>query len=286
VTEAGLLGAAADLVERRVGEADHMEVIHDQPGGGQALGDGGGVGLVGVDDHMADPGQPRRWRGRQPVGDSGSAASRQNIDQTTLVEVDDPGHQQRRALGGGGEERGLIQPDRSWGTEAGEVIDSGSTVVARCGPSPHARTPEVPGGLGDRVLCRADPVGDLSPGALGEHRPRGDLVGLFGPRARRAPRLRAAPQALGPHQHHRPIRQRQVTDHHPAPAMAPRSHTTGRAPRPVLGGLHRQPPLAARVVEQLGAHHEPVEPDQRGHAATVAFHQGPPVDVAVEQPHQ
>ena len=58
VTGGGLLGAAADLVERGVGETDHMEVIHDQPGGGQTLGDGGGVGLVGVDDHVADPGQP------------------------------------------------------------------------------------------------------------------------------------------------------------------------------------------------------------------------------------
>jgi hypothetical protein len=28
-------------------------------------------------------------------------------------------------------------------------------------------------------------------------------------------------------------------------------------------------------------HHELVEPDQRGHAATVAFHQGPPVDAVV-----
>jgi hypothetical protein len=68
--------------------------------------------------------------------------------------------------------------------------------------------------------------------------------------------------------------------------MADRSHATGLAPGAVLGGLHRQPPLAARVVEQLSAHHEPIEPNERRHAATVAFHQGPPLDVAVEQPHQ
>jgi hypothetical protein len=67
--------------------------------------------------------------------------------------------------------------------------------------------------------------------------------------------------------------------------MADRPHTTGRAPEPVLGGLHCQPPLAAGVVEQLGTHHEPVESDQRGPAATVAFHQGPPIDVAVNS-HQ
>jgi hypothetical protein len=68
--------------------------------------------------------------------------------------------------------------------------------------------------------------------------------------------------------------------------MARRSHTTGLAPGPILKGLHRQPPLAAALVEQLSGHNQPVEADQRRHAATVAFHQGPPLDVAVEQPHQ
>ena len=86
--------------------------------------------------------------------------------------------------------------------------------------------------------------------------------------------------------YHRPIRQREIPHDHPPSAVPHRSDPTGRAPRPILGRLHRQPPLAARVVEQLGAHHEAVEPEQGGDAATVAFHQGPPVDVAVGQPHQ
>jgi hypothetical protein len=63
VTGGGLLGATADLVEGRVGEADHMEVIDHEPGLGQARGHGCGVGLVGVDHHMADPRQPRRRAG-------------------------------------------------------------------------------------------------------------------------------------------------------------------------------------------------------------------------------
>jgi hypothetical protein len=56
VTEGVVLGAAADVIERRVGGTDDMEVVDHHSGGGQALGDGGGVGLVGVDHHMAGPG--------------------------------------------------------------------------------------------------------------------------------------------------------------------------------------------------------------------------------------
>ena len=70
VPEGGLLGAAADLVERGVGETDHVEVVDDEPGSGQALGDRGGVGLVRADDHVADAGQPRRRLAGQPLGDS------------------------------------------------------------------------------------------------------------------------------------------------------------------------------------------------------------------------
>jgi hypothetical protein len=76
VAEGVVLGAAADVIERRVGETDHVEVVDHHSGGGQALGDGGGVGLVGIDHHMADPGQPRCRLGREPLGDGNSAASR------------------------------------------------------------------------------------------------------------------------------------------------------------------------------------------------------------------
>jgi hypothetical protein len=64
-----------------------MEVIDHQPGGGQALGHGGGVGLVGVDDHVANPGEPPLRLRRQPVGDRCSAASWQNVDEAAGVKV-------------------------------------------------------------------------------------------------------------------------------------------------------------------------------------------------------
>jgi hypothetical protein len=77
-------------------------------------------------------------------------------------------------------------------------------------------------------------------------------------------------------------RHREITYHNPAAAVVNRTHTTGRAPGPILGRLDREPPLAAVVVEQLAVSDKAVEPDQRGHTATVAFHQGPPVDAVVK----
>ena len=105
VSGGGMLGPAADLVERRVGQADHVEVIDHQPRVGQPDSDGGGVGLVGVDHHVGDPGQPGGRLRAEPVGDRHGAASRENVHEAARIEVDDPGHQHGRVLGGGGQER-------------------------------------------------------------------------------------------------------------------------------------------------------------------------------------
>src|SRR5690606_28916096 len=113
------------------------------------------------------------------------------------------------------------------------------------------------------------------------NRPPADLVDLLGPGPSRTRRLRAAPQALGPHQPDRSTRDRQVAHHDPATAVADRPRRAGLAPGSILGRLDGEEPLAAVVVEELGGHHEPVQPEQRGHAATVAFHQGPPVDAVL-----
>jgi hypothetical protein len=263
VAQGVVLGAAADLIERGVGEADHMEVVDHEPGVGQALGDGSGIGLVGVDDHMADPGQPPCRLGCQPLGHRDRAASRQNIDEAAGVEIDDPGHQHGGVLGGGGQERGLIEAHRAGGAEAGEVIDARSAVIAHRRHRRVPRHPEVPSCLSDGVLVGTDPAGDLGPGPFGQHGPRRDVVRLLGPCARRTHRLGTAPQPLGPHQHDRPIGERQVPNGHPTPSMARRVHTARLAPGPILGGLHRQPPLTGRFLEQLGTHDEPVEPEQR-----------------------
>jgi hypothetical protein len=42
--------------------------------------------------------------------------------------------------------------------------------------------------------------------------------------------------------------------------MADRSHAAGLAPGPILGGLHREPPLAARLVEHWADTTNPSSP--------------------------
>jgi hypothetical protein len=157
VAGGGLLHAAADLIGGRVGDTDHMEVIDYQAGIGQSRGHRRGIGLVGVDHHIADARQPWGRLRRQSVGHRDSAASRENIDEAALVEVDDPGHQHGRVLRGPSEERRLVEPDRAGGAEAGEVIDAGPAVIAH---RDHRRVPqhaEVPRGLGDGVLSGPTP---------------------------------------------------------------------------------------------------------------------------------
>jgi hypothetical protein len=185
---------------------------------------------------MADPGQPRRRLGRQPLGDGGSAASRQDVDETPPSRSMIPVTSRRGARRW---RRGTrSHPTRPRSARRGGPGDRPGVGRGRTPPpSLHARTPRSPGPPGRPSAPRAHPAGDLGAGPLGQHGPRGDLVGLLGPRTGQARRLRAAPQSLGPHLHHRPIRQGQVPDHHPATTVPDRLHTTGPAPRPVLGAM-------------------------------------------------
>jgi len=126
------------------------------------------------------------------------------------------------------------------------MVDARSAVIAHRRHRRVPRHPEVPRRLGDGVLVGADPLGDFGACPLAQHGLRGDLVGLLGPSAGRTHRLGTAPQAFAPHQHDRPISEREVPNNHPAPAMADRAYTAPLARGPILGGLHRQPPLTGR----------------------------------------
>jgi hypothetical protein len=75
VSQAGLLGAAAHLVERGVGQTDDVEVIDHQAGLGQSSAHRGGIGLIGVDHHVVDRSQPTGGLGAEPGGHRGGAAS-------------------------------------------------------------------------------------------------------------------------------------------------------------------------------------------------------------------
>ena len=51
-------GAPADLVDSAGEQAEHVELVDDQPGVRQQVADGLGVGRERVDGHLLDPGQP------------------------------------------------------------------------------------------------------------------------------------------------------------------------------------------------------------------------------------
>ena len=125
-----MLYSAPDFVNRRVGETDDVEVIDDEFGVGHLVGQRVGVGLVGVDHCVTDLLGAPGWLRRQPGLDRRCAAGTDHINELAPIQIDDPGHQQRRVCCGGGEPGGLIEPDRGGCTEPREVIDAGLAVIA------------------------------------------------------------------------------------------------------------------------------------------------------------
>ncbi len=186
------------------------------------------------------------------------------------VQVDEAGDQQRRVLGGGSEERMLIYPQRPGSAEPGQMIDPWAAVVAHRGHGSVPANPEVTGHLRHRVPRLTHETADLGSGPLGQRRPRRDVVDLLGPRAHRAIRVRATPQALGPHQHHRPIGHRQIPHLQPPAAVAHRPRATPLAAHHAESRLHHQPQLPAH--HKLGADHELRHPQQHGRAIATLPH--------------
>jgi len=108
---------------------------------------------------------------------------------------------------------------------------------------PHHRRPadaKVPSDRGDRVGVLAHSSARLIAGPLGQYGPGADGVGLLGPGPCRAPGLGAAPDALAPHQHHRPPADRQVPYPCRAASMRLGPDSTDRAPDQRGCGLHRE----------------------------------------------
>lgn len=191
------------------------------------------------------------------------------------VQVHEPGDHLPPSRRARREERGLIQAQRSRCPETGRIINQRGAVFPHGGHRGVPTHPEGESDPSDAVAVLADPPADLGPGPHRERRPRADQLAGLGPRARRALELRTRPDALRPHEAHRPARDRQVPHLHATATVSDRAHPTVRAADPIRGGLHRQPPLAR--FEQLHAHDEARQSDERGRAlATVHDHQGSP----------
>jgi hypothetical protein len=179
VAEGVLLHPAADLVQGGVAQSHGVEVIDDQLGVGQPLGQAPGVAGVGIQGDGVDGGQPRRRPGDEPPGNPLRSTAFDHIEEPVAVQVDEAGHQQRRVLRVGGEEGVLVEPQRRRGAEAGQVIHPRSAVIAHRGQGGVPPHPEAPGHLGDGVAGLTDEAADLGSGPLGQRRPRGDLIHLL-----------------------------------------------------------------------------------------------------------
>ena len=90
-----------------------MEVVDHQAGMRQALGQSSGIAGVGVDHRGGDAGEPRFGLGAQPLRDRSSAATGHDVYEAVAVQVHEPGDQQRGMGGVGGQERRLVDADRS-----------------------------------------------------------------------------------------------------------------------------------------------------------------------------
>ena len=129
--------------------------------------------------------------------------------------------------------------------QPGQMIDPWAAVVAHRGHGGVPANPEVPGHLRDRVPSLTHPPADLGSGPLGQRRPRRDASTSSDHVPTAQSGIRATPQALGPHQHHRPIGRSADPAPSPPAAVAHRPRATPLAAHHLGGRLHHQPQLAA-----------------------------------------
>jgi hypothetical protein len=130
VAERLLLHPPADLVEGRVGQTHGVEVVHNQLGMAQPVGQAPGGARVGVQGDRPDGRPPWRRAGRQPPRNPLRRAALDHIQEAMAVQVDESGDQQRRVLGAGGEERVFIDAQGPGGTEPGQMIHPRAPVIA------------------------------------------------------------------------------------------------------------------------------------------------------------
>jgi len=98
--------------------------------------------------------------------------------------VDHPGGEQRRMLGVGRQEHGLVDPEVGDAGEPGRVLDERGAALD---DAAHHGVPadSVAADLLDRVGVPTDPPGRLDLGPLAEHRPGPDVLAGLGPAAGR-----------------------------------------------------------------------------------------------------
>ena len=242
-----LLDAPPNVVDGPVGQGDGVKRVDHQDGVGQMGGHAVGVAPEGVDGHRVDAGQPRRGSGAQPVVHRLAAATSDDVEEATPIQVHEVGGEGGVAVGVGPQEGDLVEAQRPHVGAPVGIVDQRSAVVVDSRHDRRPAHPEVPGHTRHRPVLLAHLTAGLGPGPLRHRRPGGDLGGPLGPAGDVAVGLGAAPDALGPHHHHPPPAGGQVPHPHPAPALGQCPGAAGWAAHHRRRRLHQLVQLARRA---------------------------------------
>ena len=112
VSQGLVLDSAADLVERGVGQAHHMEGVSDLLRVRHRGFIGGAVGAREVQHRPADLLQPALWSPQQPARRPISGAAWHHVEKLAPRDVDDAGAPGPLSEAAPAAEQGLIEPQR------------------------------------------------------------------------------------------------------------------------------------------------------------------------------
>jgi hypothetical protein len=264
-----VLHTTADVIERAVREADRVEVIdHDR-----RVREVVGVATERIERPGVDLCEPSARPLGEPAVDNCAAATWATSNRRARSMSTNPVMYSVwcRALA----RKNVVSsspidltPSRRAGSSTSGVPCSTTAAIAVCQPTPNTRATPARSSL-------ADPQADLRPCALREHRTRRYLAMGRRPGPPVAVRVAAAPQALGPHQHHRPTRDRQIPDLHSPPALPDCPAPAPATPDDIGRRLHLEVPLT--VHHTLSHDRHGGDADKRGRSFAAALHrQGPP----------
>jgi hypothetical protein len=274
--QGGLLGPPADLVDHHVGQPDGMKVVHHHGGVAEWCDQGAGIAAPGVQGHRSHPGQPASRLGAEPAVHRGPGPVGHQVQQSSVLQVDQPGDPSGGRDPGRLEEAGLVQPQRGHTVQPRGVIHQRSAVLVDGAHDGRPANPQVTGDRGDRVGVLADPPTRLGPGPLGQHRPGADRGRAFGPGPYPTGRLTTAPDPLAPGQHDRPAADRQVAHPDRAAAVELGPHPAALTADHRGRGLDLELPLTGRDPRDQDL--KAVQAEQRRPGrTTVLTHLGPPL---------
>jgi hypothetical protein len=162
VAQGDLLGAAADLVDHRVGQPDSMEVVHHgrmTQWGHQ----GAGIPPPRVQGDRADPGQPAPRPAPKPAVHRSPGTVGHHLQQPATLQVHQAGDPPSWCGAGGLQQAGLVQPEPGHPIQASRVLHQRPAVIGHRSHDGRPADPQITAGRGHRVGVLADPPADLGP---------------------------------------------------------------------------------------------------------------------------